>query len=360
MGIFVFKERKNFMKRTVSVFLVVLLACSIFVSASGTNGAGVAEPLPEMRTVTANGYTLTILEQVMENGQTVRTYHNPKANLCQEEATSTMSTENKQAKAEAILTALGMDEQYISDIPEDTLIESADCEQIVTTISHTKRDADGNVTYLADAEMAEVAATLAQKPEDSYENLYSDEYMTVTHCVYYYGDALFKFTTNARWRTMPVWRRTDSIGSCAPDIAIDNDMRNGVIRYTKATYLSGTDTTMVDEVTETITDIANVVNGDWYGSAGTFNLPNDYHLAGMSVTYTGFRAYYEYEAYVQYPGLETYFNSVGTYAHTIINVDLEPSITIGPGKEVSFSIGISTSDAEERRSAEILLHYVPG
>lgn len=347
------------MKRIISVFLAVLLVCSIFVPVSGINGADVAEPLPEMRMVTANGYTLTISEQVMENGQIIRTYHNPKTNLSQTEVASTMSTENKKEKAEAILIALGMDEQYISDIPEDTLLESTDCEQIVATISHTKRDADGNVTYLTDAEMTEVTAALAQKPEDTYENLYSDEYMTVTHVVYYYGDALYKFTTNARWRIMPIWRRTDSIGSCAPDIAIDNDTRKGSIRYTSTTFLPDTNITMVKEVTETITDISNAVNGDWYGSAGSFNLPNDVHVPGQSLTHTDFRAYYEYEAYIQYPELETYFNSVGTYAHTQIGIELEPSIAIDTGKNVSFAIAISTSKVDERRSAEMLLHYVP-
>ena len=289
MGIFVFKERKNFMKRTVSVFLVVLLACSIFVSASGTNGAGVAEPLPEMRTVTTNGYTLTILEQVMENGQIVRTYHNPKANLCQEEATSTMSTENKQAKAEAILTALGMDEQYISDIPEDTLIESADCEQIVTTISHTKRDADGNVTYLTDAEMAEVAATLAQKPEDTYENLYM---IYETEC------------------------------------------------------------------TETIADMRNVHVGDWYGSAGLFDLPDDVSVIGGGITYTDLRAYYEYEAHLRHPTLATNFNSVGTYAHMQGELAWDLSLSIDTGG-IAASVGIAVIPEERQRSAQISIHYVP-
>lgn len=201
-------------------------------------------------------------------------------------------------------------------------------------------------------------ATLSTAPEENYE-ITTTSYMRFVHTVTYYGNALYRFSSDARWITMPYFRLTDSIGSCAPTLAIENSSRKGQISYD--VIVDNTATGLHTETTETleITNMKNAQTGDWYGSAGLFNMPNDFNDKYHSEEYTNFRAHYEFKAYLRYPTLETNFNSTGTYCHIQVGISIDPSITITTKGVESASIGISAVIIDDRISAELLIQYTP-
>ncbi len=110
----------------------------------------------------------------------------------------------------------------------------------------------------------------------------------------------------------------------------------------------------------TITNKKNAVNGNWYGSAGIFNLPNDPGgSGGTSVMHTDLKAYYEYQGHVSEPNTESYFNTVGTYSHATIGLSVSPSISIDTSGSASASIGLSIFADTDTRNAEREIHYIP-
>ena len=108
------------------------------------------------------------------------------------------------------------------------------------------------MAYISEQEaLSEVAVLSAQSEEVS--EITTTSYMKLTHTVAYYGDALYGFSTDAIWLTMPYWQQTDSIGSCAPTLAIDNDTRSGQITYVKKYSNSTTGETYTQTYSQDIT-----------------------------------------------------------------------------------------------------------
>ena len=192
-------------------------------------------------------------------------------------------------------------------------------------------------------------AVLSAQSEEVSE-ITTTSYMKLTHTVAYYGDALYGFSTDAIWLTMPYWQQTDSIGSCAPTLAIDNDTRSGQITYVKKYSNSTTGETYTQTYSQDITRFKNAQNGDWYGSVGIFTFPYGGVYDDTTVTCISLRAHYEFE---------TYFNSVGTYCHRRGFNVADPSISISLGNVVSATIGFGSLLADDNISAELLLHYIP-
>lgn len=182
--------------------------------------------------------------------------------------------------------------------------------------------------------------------------------MRLTHTVTYYGNAYYRFSADAIWLTMPAWRLQDSIGSCAPTLAIDNATRSGYVKYDVLCTDNGT-VVMDETVTTGMTSIQNAINGDWYGSAGVFDMPADIISSYVVTLYSDLRAHYEFKAYLRHPELETNFNSVATYCHRQLWPVVSPSITINFDGTATASIGLALESSNDYTSAEILHQYIP-
>lgn len=356
------------MKKLLSAFLSLIMIMGI----SSTAFAGDTPNTETEETVSVNGYNFTLTENTTPDYTVSRTYtRDENAVAC---STSDMD------ETKAMLLALGMNEEEIEAIPSETLHDFATGKEITVVTSHTKHNETTNTTICLPEETAmEEAAALSEEQElyaiekaqgicpagempnnSTIPGVFSDSYMRITHSFINQGGGSYKFIVSATWLTMPFFRGYDSIGSCAMNGTVTPNTSYGKFWYTIKRYDMGSvSTSKSGDIT--ITNKTNAVNGNWYGSAGIFNLPNDSSNAAdnMSITHTDLRAYYEYKGHVSKPNDESYFNTVGTYSHAIIKPVFNPSISIDTSGSASASIGLGASITTDVRNAETEVHYKP-
>lgn len=327
----------------ISTLFLVVLVTPVFAES----------PISSSTHFTDSGESFTISEYTLDNKQIVRTYKNDGT---PSNGISTYSASERNEKTYAILIALGFDQDVIDQLPNNTLDKYSSSSEISTITSYIKEDTQGQISYLSEEEaLVELAAIDYAGATDTV----TDSYMKLTHTISYQNNALYHFSTTATWLTMPVFRATDSIGSCAPTLSITNSSRYAWCKYTLMTTNLNSGESSTATYTYYPTDFRNAVNGDWYGSACVFNLPNNTTTSDYAQVYSNFKAYYEFEAYLRYPELETYFNSVGTYSHQTYAVNLSPSITIDFDGKTTASISFSLSSGYDDRSVELQMHYDP-
>ena len=352
--------------------LSALLSLTMVIAISSTAFAADMPITKTEETVSVNGYNFTITESTTPDYTVSRTF-------TRDEATTTRSTPNDD-ETKAMLLALGMDESEIEAIPLDTLHDYATSEEITVITSYSKRDETTNTTINLPEETAlEEAAALSEEqenyaiqksqgiptagemPNDSTTpGFFKDSYMKITHSAIKQSGGSYKFTVTATWLTMPVFRGYDSIGACAMNGTVTPNTSSGKYSYTTKLFNMGSvSTSKSGDIT--ITDISNEVNGNWYGSVGVFNLPNDVANpnTGVSIMHTDLQAYFEYKGHVSQPKVESYFNTVGTYTHTTISLGFSPSVSIDTSGSVSASIGIEPGINKDVRNAEREVHYIP-
>lgn len=356
--------RKHFKK------LVCLALSSIMVIGMSAT-AFAAETADETeKTVKSGGYTFEITEKTEKDYTVVRTYENI--------ASRARSTTNL-GKAKAMLAALGMTEEEINAFPSETLYDIATAKDIVISTSYTRHSEDGNTTVGVPAKTAtEAAAVLTEEQEDYFieklqapavskaianesttPGVFKDSYMKITHTAIHLGGGSYKYTVSSEWLTMPFFRGYDSIGSCAMNGTVTPNTSSGKYWYTTKTINMG-NITSTPSGNITITNKSNKVNGNWYGSAGVFNLPNDVsNPNGVSLMHTGLKAYYEYKGNVTFPTLASNFNSTGTYSHATLTVSVSPSVSINTSGTASASIGLKIVGGTDVRNAELEVKYKP-
>ena len=304
-------------------------------------------------TVESNGYTFHIETEETADHQVIRSY-----TLADEDHPTARSVQADTAdRTKALLLAMGWDQEMVDSLSPEDLQDYASCKQITTTVSYIKENAQGDMENISEHEAISGAAAQNERPNEYSEVTYTS-YMRLTHTVTYYGNAYYRFSADAIWLTMPVWRLQDSIGSCAPTLAIDNSTRSGYVKYDVICTDNGT-VVMDETVTTGMTSIQNAINGDWYGSAGVFDMPADIISSYVLTLYSNLRAHYEFKAYLRYPEFETNFNSVATYCHRQILPVISPSISIDFNGDAAASIGLSFESSNDYTSAELLLHYTP-
>lgn len=347
------------------VFTIILTLTMLF---SLSSVAFAAEPMTATREIIVyeNGYNFNIFEETDENLQTTRTYVRPDVQTC--------DVSDKIDETKALLVALGMNEDAIDNLSASGLQNFANGSTISVTTSYIKYDKEGNATYLPENVAVMEATQLQNQRRQSfisgispystpdYEGSTEDGYLLVTYAVTDTSNSShpgrFFFSTDAEWLAMPVFRGKDSLGSCAMDCTVSNETRYGNYSYDVLTN-NGVDT-IYDEDGGDITNIQNKPEGNWYGSAGIFNLPNDVQGLGISIMYENFAAHFEYEGYVTSPSESRNFNTVGSYSHSTMSLSINPSLSIDLGSgDVSASIGLSVVDGEDRASVEFTVHYIP-
>lgn len=355
-------------KKRFKQLLCVALSSAMVMGMSATAFAA-EETDSTKKIIENNGYSFEISETTKADYTVVRTYENDNP--------ITRNAPDLE-KAKALLAALGMTEDEINAFPTETLYDFATAEDIVVSTSYTKRNDENNTVIGLPANTAILEASILSEQQEDYfiEQLnpntrgtkpndsttpgeFKDSYMKITHSAIHLGGGSYKFTVNSEWLTMPFFRGYDSIGSCAMNGTVTPNTSSGKFWYTTKVINMGQISTL-NSGDIAITDKSNKTNGNWYGSAGVFNLPNDVSNSnGISLMHTNLKAYYEYKGNVTHPTLASNFNSTGTYVHATLTISGSPSVSIDTSGTVSASIGISVVGGEDIRNAELEVKYTP-
>ena len=308
-----------------------------------------------------------VIEYTDDNHQIIRIYSQTPA------LSTTCYRLNEQVNhhtTRTILAQLGMDEFFINQLTDEQLDEYANAKSFVGISSYIKTDVDGNISYVSKSDAIKSAYAINNNFDqiifdgdghlDSASASFSDEYLHIYLLIIYKGNGTYKFSTDAEWLTLPYFRGNDSLGICAQNISIINSSRSGWISTTCEydTRLGSSSETQKN--TFTASDMQNVTNGVWDGSAALFNLPNNFIDVEFQQIYSEIKTHYEFNARVQYPSLESYFNASATYSHSELGLAFSPSISIdsnGP----SASIGIDAFTLKDDFTAELSepMHYIP-
>lgn len=340
-------------------FMVCLLAFSMII----------AMPLSAFAAEN-NVNTFGITETVDSNNRVVRIYERKAGSIDLQQ--SIVPEEINYEETKELLLALGMEQDFIDKLADEDLETYSTSPQMIGTVSYVKIDAEDKVSYLSESVAIQEAEIVRKAVTEKIEELrsetgaiqplaqdtYEDSYMRVFYLVTYLGNGKYKFSTDARWLTMPFFRGKDSIGSCAQNGTVTNSTRSGWYEY-DITYINNGKITYDDGGSNiSSTYFKNAINGSWYGSAAIIDLPNDVHGQYSSILYDNYKAHYEYTGHVNYPNSPSWFNTTGSYDHATIANSFTPSVSIdldGP----SGAIGLDITGSTDTRSAELEIYYNP-
>lgn len=353
--------------KNIKNFIFIIMSFIMFLTNHTTTFASDIQANGTNRIIYNNGYSFEIKETVDKNNNIIRTYQNNKNEL--------MSLSNDYSVTRSLLVSLGMDKDYVNELTMDTLKEFSEGEQIVVTTSYSKIDKNNNKTYLDEETALKESAILKEQQHiikmnnafekenyADYSDIFKDSYMKLTYAVTYKSNGSYLYSVDSTWLTMPFFRGYDSIGSCAMNGTVTNSTRSGYYKY-DATYINnGTGGTVTYDKNKkvNITKFKNAIKGNWYGSVGIFNLPNDINNSYATTFYENIRAHYQYQGHVTSPSEARWFNTVASYDHATIAITIDtPSIGIDLNGEVSASIGLAITGSKDTRSVELEIHYIP-
>lgn len=307
---------------------------------------------------------------VDSQGRIITTYQNDEAN------TNSVLGRNT---VKEILTNLGMEDGFVNKLNNEQLDLYATAKQFQGVILYTATDKNGNVRLVDEAEAltkTQYVDSISTLPSGNNttagassggNTTRTDDYMRIFFLVSYLGNGYFHYSVDATWLNLPFFRSYDTIGACAMNSAIDNVTRSGWLSYNLIySYGDAYHNTPTTNYFSS-SDIYTNINGNWIGSAALFDLPNDISStdpnSGMSttITHTNFRVHFEFQAHVNYPSLESYFNATATYCHSKFGLSWSPSVELSLLGNTSASIGLSIVSLVDERIAELpySIHYVP-
>ncbi len=296
----------------------------------------------------ANESTLGIVESTDEQGRVTRTI--------QRTARVLADSENNFDEIKQVLLSLGMSQAAVDGLSEERLADYENALEIQSVVEYTKTDEDGNVTYLSEVDaLNEVAAVEASR------GAISDTYMRISHTAANRGNANYTFTTDATWLTMPEFRGTDSVGSCAMNCTVTPGTQSGSYSYLHRIYNTAGSFVRQETLSGNFSAIHDASNGNFFGSGATFSLPADRYLSSQGIPldlYSQYNASFTYNGHVNLPNQESYFNSTGTYCHARVTLSFSPSLSISTSGN-SGSIGISAAISKDTKDVLKECHYIP-
>lgn len=275
-------------------------------------------------------------------------------------------------KTKNLLLQLGMEQDFIDKLSEEDLQIYSTSSQIIGTVSYVKIDSSDKTTYIDESIAIQKSQQINNLIKDqselfSFENgiiqpleqtTFQDSYMRIFYLVTYLGNGNYKYSTDARWLTMPFFRGTDSIGSCAQNATVTNNTRSGWYEYDVVTNANGKITYATNRQNITSSSFKNAINGNWYGSVALLKLPNDYKNSNSSIVNSNYKAHYEYNGHVNYPNFASWFNTSATYDHITVTISFTPTISIGV-KKPEGSIGFDIVGKHDVRTVNLELYYKP-
>ena len=326
------------MKKLIAVMMVLVMVLTFPVSSLAVEE--INAPKAELRT--NHEYAFAYTEYTDSDNSIIRTYRKQEntgvsayARTVSNNTASAVSTEEG---TKAVLTSLGMSPDFVEELSEEDLVEYANSQQIISTVSYIKTDAEGNVTHVPEEEALTVTSLNPNPSWDnmddtgggypSYYSLESDEYMQITFIVAELGGGRYKYSVDAIWLAMPFWRFKDCIGIAVQNSSVSYGTYSGWFQYTTTVaYVASTHSTVKKEYF-TEDNFAQPEADGWDGGAATFWLPQDQHFEYSSTTHSGFKVHFECEATVTNPQLVTVFNATATYDHSLVMPDLDVGVDI--------------------------------
>jgi len=166
------------------------------------------------------------------------------------------------------------------------------------------------------------------------------------------GNGKYKFSTDARWLTMPAFRGVDSIGSSAMTCTVENPTRSGYVQYNNYSRIDGKSNTKRRKLIFAKNNFRNVDKDNCYGSGAVFQLPLDSVGPEVEIRNTNLKAHYEYVGEISTPDQNVNFNTLGSYDHATLRIGIGlPKLTMG--KNIPGSVGLRIFGDSVIRCAEI-------
>ena len=272
---------KNWKKRFTSLLLAIVMCLTLGIPALAAEEEPVVEKRREI--VNVNGYSFPIEEETDENYVTVRKF-------TQSDSVELAATKEPAAAArsvnetKALLAALGMSDDLIADLSEESLQVYATSREIVVADYYLREDADGTRKYLpkevAQRESENVNQMRLQAAKDHLRGIttqsdtgkgtFNSGYLHGTISWAYRLRAEYYYSVDVNWTTLPQARSYDAIGvSSTYGSTISS---SGYYSYTSiVTTLTGTTS---EERNEPLTP-KDDTNGRWLGYCSKFQLPKD-------------------------------------------------------------------------------------
>lgn len=324
------------------------------------------------RSIKNADYGFSYSQHIDDDGKIIREYHKNKIKQSKE---CTM----------AILADLGMSNEFIEKLPDDRIEMYAEAESITSVSLFTKTNTEGTTEIVDEATAMEAVATYGDSNIDQEEGgteggglpmnykIYTDTYMQITFMVTYKGNALYHFSVDAIWLTMPAERYYDSIGMCASYVTVQNYTRSGWYSYDRYDGINDVMNSYTHEFTADDNDgdgqpdnIQNCIEGNWFGSGARFALPVDTFFPatllspGVSFVYGNLKAHFEFEALITLPDSAVNFAATATYDHLTLGVVATPSLELSTsGAAVSVSFGIEESSNPRIVELPTAISYTP-
>ncbi|MCL2285107.1 MAG: hypothetical protein FWC32_01940 [Firmicutes bacterium] len=295
---------------------------------------------------------LTMMESIDEYYRVIRT-------LVRDDVNPARVVLDIHAEASAILLMMGMNQYFIDGMSCEDLEFIAFSPSISTLASYSRIDQFGNSVYI-DRVTAHAIAEEARQAElemmqffNNPMGLYGyniqpfnsgsrhDGVMSLFHLASqnWSNRNSFMFHTDATWLNEPFMRLTDSIGSTAMSITADVTRAwAGGFSYTENIIGPGSITSQ--RISRNIQPEFRT-NGNWNGAGILFSLPRTWSDGWWSVTHRNMMAFSRFYGLLSHTTVHS-FNSIGSYYHTSVSLNIRPSLSIGLGRSgVAASIGLS-------------------
>lgn len=325
------------MNKLIAVMMVLVMVLTFPASSL----AAEITDTPDVKVKMNSEYAFTYTEYTDTDNSIIRTYskqENPSASTFARGASyaveSATSTEDR---TKAVLTSLGMSPAFADELSEQDLEEYANSSQITSVVSYTKTDVEGNVVNVPEEEALSAASVDPDPSVDiiedggGYPSHYtsaSDAYMKLLFVVSELGGGRYKYSVDAEWLTMPIYRLQDCVGIAVQNSSVSYGTYSGWYQYTTAVNHLTDTYSYVTKENFTDANFAQPGNNIWDGGAATFWLPTDQHETYSSVIHSGFKVHFECEATVTNPQLVTVFNATATYDHTLVLPEVDFSVDI--------------------------------
>ena len=352
-------------KRFTSLLLAIVLCLTLGIPALAAEEESVREKRLEI--VDVNGYSFPIEEETDENYVTVRKF-------TQSDSVEVAATKEPAAVArnvnetKALLAALGMSDELIADLSEESLQVYATSREIVVTDYYLREDADGTRKYLpkevAQRESENVNQMRLQVAKDHLRGIttqsnsgngtFNSGYLHGTISWAYRQGAEYYYSVDVNWTTLPQMRSYDAIG--VSSTYGSTTLPSGYYSYTSiVTTLTGTTS---KERKEPFTPEGDA-NGRWLGYCGEFQLPKDIVSQQSTITNQNFKAHIQCYNHMGDPNAEQYFNVQGSYGHSTEELRIEPSVSLDSDGKVTLTISASLVKKLERYGKSMEVHYTP-
>lgn len=254
-----------------------------------------------------------------------------------------------------MLLDLGVEENVIDNMSESEWIEIEKSPQIYTITKYQMTNGEGMIVTIPESEALAAASDVTTENTD---------YLKLVLLVIQQTDSpgSFRLTASTRWLTMPTIRWRDSIAICAQNFAISDGTQSGYYYHCESRYHSDGTVTYRDEddtrVDLTSDDFELASYGNLFGTGCKFFLPDDDDYGGSVTNCTEFYVQMTFKGHVNYPTLTSNFNVFATYCHTLVTLNLNPSITIA-GAGSSMDIGLGFGPNYDNTTALLEISYDP-